>query len=205
LRILDVVGTLNMTFNTSSSFVRGRLVTLFLIGVMLLVFSTQQLITIWTPKTSLTPLKGTIQSCHTYVTPVSSKNRYGYEAKSQKAELIFYLHEHKKKFALMENIGSNYRNKEYEEIKSKLNRVDSVTVWVKKSELSYWEPQVFQIETERGTVLDFQTVRFKDRPLTVFLLLMGLGCVIFPIYAFYPRLFSKLHVEKERQPTTSVL
>ena len=172
---------------------------------MLLVFAVQQLVTIWTPKSSLIPLKGILQSCDTYVTPVSSTSRYGYEAKSQKAELIFYLNEHRKKFALMKNIGSDYRNEEYEDIKSKLTRADSVTVWVKKSEVSYWEPQVFQIETDRGTVLDFQTVRFKERPLTAFLLLMGLGCVIFPIYAFYPGLFSKRQVEKERLPTTSAL
>jgi hypothetical protein len=171
---------------------------------MLLVFAVQQLITVWTPKKSLIPLKGTLQSCDTYVTPVSSTNRYGYEAKSQKAELIFYLQEHKKKFALAENIGSDYRDEQYEAIKSKLNRADTVAVWVKKSELDYWEPQVFQVDTDRETVLDFQTVRLKDRSLTAFLLLMGLGCVIFPIYAFYPRLFSKRQAEKERQPTTSV-
>ena len=194
-----------MTFNTSSSFVRGRLITLFLIGVMLLVFAVQQLITIWTPKSSLIPLKGTLQSCETYVTPVSSTNRYGHEATSQKADLIFYLNEHKKKFALMENIGSDYRKEQYEDIKSKLARADLVTAWVKKSELHYWEPQVFQIDTDSETVLDFQTVRFKERPLTAFLLLLGLGFVVFPIYAFYPRLFSKRPLEKERQPTTSAL
>ena len=107
------------------------------------------------PKSSLIPLKGTLQSCDIYVTPVSSTNRYGYEAKSQKAELIFYLNEHKKKFALMENIGSEYRDEDYEDIKGKLNRSDTITVWVKKSELDYWEQQIFQINTNRETVLDF--------------------------------------------------
>ena len=144
-----------MTINTSSSFVRGRLISLFLFGVMLLVFAVQQLTTIWMPKSSLIPLKGTLQSCDIYVTPVSSTNRYGYEAKSQKAELIFYLNEHKKKFALMENIGSEYRDEDYEDIKGKLNRSDTITVWVKKSELDYWEQQIFQINTNRETVLDF--------------------------------------------------
>lgn len=187
-----------MTINTGSSFVQGRLAGLFLMGVVLLAFAVQQLITIWTPKSSLIPLKGTVQSCNTYVTTVSSKNRYGYESKSQKAELIFYLNGHKKKFALSENIGNDYRNKEYEEIKKKLNRADSVTAWIKESEADYWEPQIFQIETDRGIVLDFQTVRFKNRPLTIFLLLMGLGCIMLSIYAFYPRIFSKQHEQKER-------
>jgi len=158
---------------------------------MLLVFAVQQLTTIWTPKSSLIPLKGTLQSCDTYVTSVSSTNRYGNEAKNQKAELIFYLNEHKKKFALMENIGSDYRSEDYEDIESKLNRANIITVWVKESEMNYWEPQVFQVDTDSETVLDFQSVRFKELPLTVFLLLMGLGCVIFPIYFFIQSCLTK--------------
>ena len=175
-----------MTFDTSNSFVRGRLVTLFLIGVMSLVFAIQQLAIIWTPRSSLRAYRGTLQSSKSYVTTVSSRNNYGHETKSHKAELIFYLHEHKRKFALMENIGSNYRNEEYDEIETELKHANSVTVWIKKSEIDYWEPQVFQIDTDRGTILDFQTVRFKNRPLTGFLLIMGLGCMIFPMYIFYP-------------------
>jgi hypothetical protein len=172
---------------------------------MLLVFAVQQLSTILTPKSSLIPLNGTLRSCDTYVTSVGSTSKIGYEAKSQKAALIFYLNEHKKKFALVENIGSDYRKEEYEVIKSKLTRAGSVTVWVKKSELDFWEPQVFQIDTEMETVLDFQAVRFKHRPVTAFLLLIGLGCIAFPIYAFYPRPFKKHQSEKQRQPTTAGL
>lgn len=192
-----------MTFDTSNSFVRGRLVTLFLIGVMLLVFAIQQLVIIWTPRSSLSPFRGTLQSSKSYVTTVSSENSYGHETKSQKAELIIYLHEHKKKFVLMENIGSNYRNEEYDEIETELKHANSVTVWIKTSETDYWEPKVFQIETDRGTILDFQTVRFKDRPLTGFLLIMGLGCMIFPIYIFYPRTNHNKSAYTKRQHTTS--
>lgn len=195
VKLKTVRCNLNMTFNTSSSFVRGRLVTLFLIGVMLLIFAIDHLTTIWTPKSSLTPLRGTLLSCDIYVTPVSSKRHYGFDAKSQKAELIFYLKEHKKKFALLDNIGSNNRKEEFGDIKSKLTRAGSVTVWVKKSELDYWEPHVFQIDTDKITVLNLHTVRFKERPLTAFLLLMGLSFVIFPIYVFYPSLFSTPHIK----------
>jgi hypothetical protein len=160
-----------------------------LIGIMFLVLAVKQLITSWTPKSSLVPLKGTLQSCNSYVIPVNSTSRYGYETKSQKAELVFYLNEHKKKFAMMENIGSNFTHKQFDEIDSYLRQGDVVTVWVKKRELDYWAPQVFQIETDRGTVLEFETVRFKNRPLTVFFLLFGIGCILLPLYAFY-RLFN---------------
>ena len=187
-----------MTFNTNSKFVRGRLITLFLFGVMLLAFAIQQLMISWTPRSSLIPLKGTLRSCNTYVTPVSSTNRYGYEAKSQKAELTFYLYEYMKKFALSENIGNDDINKQYEKIKGKLTRADSVTVWIKKSELDYWEPQVFQIDNDKETALDLKTVRFKNRPLTVFLLLLGLASAIFPIYVFYPKISSQQRLLYER-------
>ena len=178
-----------MAIDTSSSFVRGRLIGLLLTGIVLIIFAIHQLITIWTPISSLVALRGTLQSCNTYVTTISSKGWYGYAAKSQKAELIFYLHEHKKKFVLAENIGSDYIHKEFNQIKDKLDRANSVNVWIKRSELEYWEPQVFQIEADKEKALDFQSVRFKNRPLTAFLLFMGIGCILFPIYAFYPKLF----------------
>lgn len=182
---------LKMRLNADSNFVRVRLIVLFLMGVTLLVIAIQQLTVIWTTENSLIPLKGTLQSCNTYITPVSNTKRYGSKANSQKAELIFYLNEHKKKFTLMENIGDDYSNEEYENINRKLNRSDSVTVWVKKSAVADWEPKVFKINTDSETILKLQTIRFKERPLALFLLLMGLVSIFFPIYVFYPKLFRK--------------
>jgi hypothetical protein len=178
-----------MALNISSNSAKGRLVGLFLIGVITLVFAIERLTIMLTSRATLTPIKGTLENCYIYITTVSSKTKYNYEAISQKSELIFYLIEFKIKFALVENIGSDYRNKEYEDIQSKLKRADSVTVWIKKSELEYWEPKIFQIDADKETVLEFQNVRFKERTIVFFLLLFGIGCIIFPVYAFYPRLF----------------
>jgi len=178
-----------MALNISSNSAKGRLVGLFLIGVITSVFAIERLTIMLTSRASLTPIKGTLENCNIYITTVSSKTKYNYEAISQKSELIFYLIEFKIKFALIENIGSDYRNKEYENIQSKLKRADSVTVWIKKSELEYWEPKIFQIDADNETVLEFQSVRFKERTLVIFLLLLGIGCIIFPVYAFYPKLF----------------
>jgi hypothetical protein len=194
-----------MIFDTKSSFIQSRLIWCFIYGVILLVFAIMQLRTIWTSKSSLVPLKGTIKHCDTYITTVSSRGRYGYDAKSQKAELIFYLNEHKKKFALVDNIGGDYRNEEYDRIKASLRRADSVTVWIRKSEIGNWEPKIFQIESNREKVLDYQAVRFKERPLTAFLLIMGLGCVGFPLYAFYHHWFNRRQAISEKLPTTSAL
>ena len=123
-----------MVLNLRSNSVKGRLIGMFLMGVICLLFAIQLLNIILTSRSSLTPIRGTLENSNIYITTVSSKTKYNYEAISQKSELIFYLIEFKKKFALVENIGSDYRNKEYEDIQSKLKKADSVTVWIKKSE-----------------------------------------------------------------------
>jgi len=178
-----------MALNIRSNFVKGRLIGLFLLGVICLVFAIELLNTILTSRASLILIRGTLENSNIYITTVSSKTKYNHEAISQKSELIFYLVEFKIKFALVENIGSDYRNKEYEEIQTKLKKADSVTVWIKKSEMEFWEPKIFQIEADHEIVLEFQNVRFKERSLVIFFLLLGIGCIIFPVYAFYPRLF----------------
>ncbi len=184
-----------MPINTNKGFDKGRLITLFLLGVFLLVFSVKEFAVTWTPKSSLTPVRGTLLNSETYVTTVISKNRrfFKHESKSQKSELIFYLFEFKNKFKLQENIGSNQRNAEYEKLKTKLDMADSVTVWVKKSETDYWEPTVFQVDADNHTILDLDTVRFKDRYLKTFLFILGIGCILLPLYLLFPKLFkSKL-------------
>ncbi len=178
-----------MTLNISSNVVKNRLFGLFAIGVILLFIAIKLLTTISTSKNSLTPISGTLENCDIYITTVSSKNRYNYEAISQKSELIFYFTEFKKKFSISENIGSDYQNKDYNNIKAKLKSADSVTVWIKASELETWEPKIFQINADKETVLEFESVRFKESPLAIFLLILGLGCVLLPTYAFYPNLF----------------
>jgi hypothetical protein len=180
-----------MAIKTNKTFDKGRLFTLFLLGIFIIIFSLQQFAVTWTSKSSLMPLKGTLENCETYVTTVTSKSGhyFHYESKSQKSELIFYLYEFKKKFILSENIGSSHRNEEYEKIKSKLKAADSVTVWVKKSESDFWEPIVFQIDTDRGTALELDTVRFKDRHLKTLLFILGLGCILLPLYLLFPKLF----------------
>ncbi len=156
----------------------------FIFGIVIIIFAIQRLIVMWTPQSSLTALKGTLRSCDTYVTTVTSTSCFGYTHDSQKAELLFYLNEFPKKFSLVENIGDDFNSSAYENIKAGLRHADSVTVWVQKSELEGLEPKVFQIDTDKITLLDFDTVRFKDRSLTAYLLLLGLGCIFLPVYLF---------------------
>lgn len=113
------------------------------------------------------------------------------EAKSQKSELTFYVSDRKQIFKLIENIGNNYRNENFENIFNYLRRADSVSVWIKKSELQILEPKIFQINVDNKTLLPFEKVRTEKRGVFLITLFMGLSILIFSFLQFYP--------EKSRQ------
>ncbi len=155
---------------------------------MLTGFGIYQLPTIWTFKSSLTQIKGTLRIADTYVTNVTE--RQGHE--SRKSELIFYINGRQQKFYLAENIGDEWRDEKYEKILQGLKRADTVTVWVRKSEVNEYEPEVFQIDNERTTLLDFETVRTDKSPMTAFMLLLGLGSITAFLCFRFPDKFNKV-------------
>lgn len=167
---------------------------LLIFGIMLTGFGIYQLPTIWTFKSSLTQIKGTLRNANTYVTNVTE--RQGHE--SRKSELIFYINGHQQKFYLAENIGDEWRDEKYEKILQGLKRADSVTVWVRKSEVNEYEPEVFQIDNERTTLLDFETVRTDESPITAFMLLLGLGSITAFLWFRFPDKFNKIFGTNEQ-------
>ncbi len=156
-----------------------------LFGCMLLYFAIDFSRTTWTTKSSLIELKGTLRKSSTYISTVNSP-RYGSDHYSQKADLIFRLNEHSKEFVLAENIGSSHIHGGQEEINRGLLRADSISVWIRKRELDERRPKVFQIETNLGTLLEFDTVRYEHRSVATFMgifgvLLIGIsGLLLFP-------------------------
>jgi hypothetical protein len=161
---------------------------LLIVGIMLTGFGIYQLPTILTSKSNLTQIKGTLRSAETYVTNVT--DRRGHE--SRKSELIFYLNGRQQKYYFARNIGNEWRDEKYEKILQGLKRADTVTVWVRKSEVDDYEPEVFQIDNERTTLLDFETVRTDKNPITAFLLLLGLGCITAFLWFRFPTKFNKI-------------
>jgi hypothetical protein len=167
---------------------------LLLVGIILTGFGIYQLPTILTFKSSLIQIKGTLRTADTYVTNV--KDRRGHE--SRKSELIFYLNERKQKFYFAESIGDEWRDDKYENILQGLKQADTVTVWIKKSKVDDYEPEVFQIDNEKGTLLDFETVRTDKGPLTAFMFLLGLGSIVAFLWFRFPDKFNKLIETNER-------
>ena len=167
---------------------RNRQYRLLIFGIILTGFGLYQLPTILTFKSSLTQIRGTLRTADTYVTTVT--DRRGHE--SRKSELIFYINGRQQKFYLAQNIGDKWRDEKYRKILKGLERADTVTVWVRESEIDEYEPQVFQIDNEKGTLLDFEMVRDRERPITAFVLLLGLGSIAAFIRLRFPNRFNKI-------------
>jgi hypothetical protein len=148
-----------------------------------------QLQAIWTFKSSLIPVRGTIESADIDIKTVTDRKGH----KSQVSEVVFYLNESKMKFQLAENIGSGCAYDDHFEIVKGLKKSKSVTVWIKERDLNETGPEIFEIENENGYVLlDIETVKADKRPITAFLLFMGMGSIVFFFWIKYPDKFRKV-------------
>lgn len=177
-----------MTTRKSDWWTRNYQNRLLILGITLTALGIYQLPTIWTLKSGLTEIKGSLGAADTYITNVT--DRRGHE--SRKSELIFSINGRKQKFYLVENIGDKWIDEKYEKILQGLKRTDTITVWVRQSEVDEYEPEVFQIDNDRTTLLDFETVRTDKSPLTAFMLLLGLGSITAFLWLRFPDKFNKI-------------
>ena len=178
-----------MTERQNDSWSRYRRNRLLIFGLLLTGLGLYQFSNLLTFKSQLTDIKGILSSAEVYVTTVTDGSR---GTKSHKSELIFYLSGRQQKFSLVENIGNNYRNVEFEQLRKELRQTDSVAVWVKQREVDAYEPKVFQIDADQKTILEFEKVRTRDSWVTLFLLFLGLGSLTFYFWTLYPEQFKKL-------------
>jgi hypothetical protein len=179
---------LEMTTNKDSWWRRNYQNRLLILGLMLTGFGIYQLPTIFTFKSNLIQIKGTLRSADTYVKTVT--DRLGHN--SQKSELIFYINGRHQKYYFVENIGNEYSDDKYENILKGLKRADSVSVWVRKSEMNEYIPKVFQIDADQATLLDFETVRTDGSFVTLFMLILGLGAITVFFALRFPNKLRKL-------------
>ena len=93
---------------------------------------------------------------------------------------------------MLHNVGQNTWDEEYENMLMQIKRADSLTVWVKKSEANVHAPEVFQIDDEKGTLLELETVRKHNGIPTAILLLIGLSSLLFVAWTRFPVVFNKL-------------
>ena len=152
--------------------------------------------TVFTAERSLTPIVGVLNSVEIIVDNVSSKGRYGYEAKSRRASLYFSLNDTDKVFILRENIGQKYRHDEYLRIKRNLEISDSLKVWVRNYEIDNRYPKVFRIEADDRTILTLEDVKQEYSWVFILTIFLGTGLIVFVLKRKYPGQFRRIFREK---------
>ena len=125
--------------------------------------------TLFTSERSLIETSGKVENVKAFYTQVSSRGH-----KSIKSELILKLQNDKRNYKLAKNIEQNRNNEKYELIEKELKKSGKAIVWIKKSEQSDMEPEVYQIATgERNILYDMDDVKSELKFLFPFLLIMG--------------------------------
>lgn len=138
--------------------------------------------TIFTFKSSLISLNGTIKNAKSLIETVSSTSRTGYKAKSRKASLTFSLKEYDYEFYISENLGNvltDVNNNGFENVAKYLENSDSITVWIKKSDLNNLSPKVFQVDVDGKTEFEFKKIKSEFQYVFIFLIALGVLCIYF--------------------------
>lgn len=161
-------------------------------GLLLTGIGISLLPTILTFRSNLTQIKGTLRAADIYIEEVEDRRGH----KSRKAELIFYLNGRQQKFYLVRNIGNDAHDEKYEQILQGLKRSDSVKISVRKSEVDFYEPELFQIGNETETLLEFEAVRTEKAPLAMFILFVGLGSLTTFLWLRFPEKLNKIFGRK---------
>jgi hypothetical protein len=164
---------------TVKDYQRRRILGL-LLGIILTGIGTYQFSNIWTIKSDLIKVKGTLASARTYISMVFTKGVHipNEISVGQKSELIFHLNGCNQEYYLSENIGDNHIDEKYETILNGLKEADSVSVWIRKNEQNVWRPQVFQIDNDETTLLKFEHLHMGNDPITAVLFVIGVSLII---------------------------
>ncbi|MCL5130576.1 hypothetical protein [Algibacter sp. L4_22] len=144
--------------------------------------------TLFTSEKSLIEKRGKVENVKAFYTRVSSKGH-----KSVKSELILNLENDTRNYKLAKNIEQSWNNEKYELIEKELKKSGKAIVWIKESEQSDMEPEVFQIATGENEVLyDMNDVKFELKFLFPFLIVMGIFGIGVYLHNKYPKRIKNL-------------
>ncbi|WP_299537411.1 hypothetical protein [Ulvibacterium sp.] len=148
--------------------------------------------TLFTLENSLIETSGKVDNVRTLYTQVSSRGH-----KSVKSELILKLENDQRNYKLGKNIEQSWTNEKYELIKKELKKSGKAIVWIKKSNQTDLEPEVFQIANgEKEILLDIDEVKAELKWLFPFLIVMGLFMIGIYFNHKYPERFKTLFTKK---------
>jgi hypothetical protein len=150
--------------------------------------------TLFTSEKSLIRTSGNVENVKAFYTRVSSKGH-----KSIKSELFLKIENDKRDYKLAKNIGQSRNNEKYEFIEKELKKSGKTNIWIKKSQQSNIEPEVFQITTGENKVLyDMDDVKSELKFLFPFLLIMGFFGIGVYVNHKYPNRIKNLMGKKPK-------
>ncbi len=147
---------------------------LLLIGLAFYFFSS----ILFTPKDALIEKIGNVEEVRLDYNWVKSTKG----GRSVKCELAIFLKEDNAKYSIFENIGQKTFHPKFEQIKNDLKTNQSVKIWIRKTEESSKEPNVFQIVNQGNEIL-YDIKDAKSLSKFGFILAFSLG-LIFIIISF---------------------
>lgn len=158
-------------------------------GISCLVFALFFLApTLFTSEKSLIEKRGKVEKVKAFYTRVGSKGH-----KSVKSELILNLENDTRNYKLAKNIEQRWNNEKYELIEKELKKSGKAIVWIKKSEQSDMEPEVFKIATGENEVLyDMDDVKSELKFLFPFLIVLSIFAIGFYLNNKYPKRIKSL-------------
>lgn len=152
-------------------------------GIMLLFVSIQSFTTIWTSRSDLIAVTGTLQ----YINWVKEISR-DFKGRERESDILeFWLYQHPYRFRPILAIDDDNRYAPYNELQRHLNHVDSITVYILKSEKKKSEPEVFEIVGDDRVLLEFDAHRTKDRFLAAFTLILGIASLAYGVASCIPK------------------
>lgn len=150
-------------------------------GNILICFAVMALSKLWVSENDLFLIKGQISSADYYIT----KNTDARGRPSNFSEVIFYLYSEDYKFVLKRNIDRHFHCDEHQNIQQRLRRSDSAKVWIKKSDINNYQPEIYGLYANNTELISIDEAKSEHRSEYFIYVIFGLIAIIVPILITY--------------------
>lgn len=150
-------------------------------GLVLIGLAVMALSKIWVSEHDLYLIKGQISSADYYVT----KNTDAKGRPSNFSEVFFYLYDQDYKFVIHQGIDRHFHCEKHQKIQQHLRRSDSVKVWIKKSDINKYQPEIYRLHANNTELISIDDAKSKHRSEYFIYVIFGLLAVTVPILINY--------------------
>ncbi|HEY9176246.1 MAG TPA: hypothetical protein VIN07_01085 [Flavipsychrobacter sp.] len=150
-------------------------------GLVLIGLAVVALSKIWVTENDLFLIKGQISSADYYVT----KNTDYRGRPNNISEVIFYLYDQDHKFVIHRGIDRHFHCEKHQKIQQQLRRCDSAKVWIKKSDINNYQPEIYRLHANNTELVSIDDVKSEHRSEYSIYVIFGLMAIILPVLANY--------------------